>query len=121
MGDVYDTAEYGKLSAVPDDELMLQLGEAVGGTDLDAGRPTRGELIRRAEQWMLTERAAFAQRICGDPRIADFRSGKKSDKFELFLVICDCLTGLHGGVPVATVAVLLLRLGINTLCGAAPE
>jgi hypothetical protein len=121
MDEQNNIAEFASLAALSEEELLFQLGTAVRPTDFGAGRPSRGDLIRRAKQWLQAERPSIAELVCNDARIVAFRSAKHNDEYDLFVVICDCVSSLHGGLPVATIGMLILRMGLNNLCGELPQ
>ncbi|MGA8730973.1 MAG: hypothetical protein WB608_19615 [Terracidiphilus sp.] len=112
-----DIAGYEALGALSEDELLFQLGAAIRPIDLGAGRPSRGDIVRRAKQWLQIERPSIAKLICNDARVVAFRTGDHKDQYDLFVVVCDCVSSLHGGLPIATIGMLILRLGLNNLCG----
>ena len=103
--------EVADLLSKSDDQLFTRLGrvvdKSVSGDD-DAAEAGRSYFEARL--------SAFATAVCGDERITALRR-QHADAATLGAAIVDVLTALLGVPGVATVAVLLLRYGLDKLCG----
>jgi len=117
MNDQNDFENFKALNGLSEDALLFNFGLSLESLDFGAGRAARGDVIRRARHWLSEQKPLLAQRICSDPRVVALRSKETSDEYDLFVVICDIIGSMHGGLPVATIAMLLLRMGLNALCG----
>lgn len=111
-----DLLTYHKLVGLTDEEFLVHLGSELRPTDFGAGQPSLDDLIRRARVWQEDELPNIARKLCDSPRVSAFRSGSKQDKQALFVVIIDLLGSSHVGVPIATIAVLVVRMGLDKFC-----
>jgi hypothetical protein len=107
-------AMYDELASFTEEDLLERLGDEL--PYLGIGRGSRFELISRAKLWREEELPKLARNFCGDPRLKAFRNGKRSDSYELFVVLVDVIGAAHIGVPVATVAFLVIKMGLNAVC-----
>lgn len=96
------------------EDLLLQIGEQLNRLEPAAKKPGRQQLVVRAKAWLNVRLTVFQQTICGSPRVRELcRSG---DTVALTGAIA-VLIGAHcPGVSEATVATLLVKLGISTIC-----
>jgi hypothetical protein len=117
MANDKDRSGYLDLAGLSDDDLLAHIGNELPPAGLGAGRPSRADLIRRARLWQEEELPKIAQGLCSNPRLISFRSGEVKDSHALFVLVVDLLSGAHFGIPIAGVAMLITRMGLNTLCG----
>ena len=117
MSNQKDLENFKALNGLSEDVLLFNFGLSLESHDFGAGRAARGDIIRRAQVWLSEQKPLLAQRVCSDSRVEALRSKETSDEYDLFVVICDIIGSMHGGIPVATIAMLLLRMGLNALCG----
>ena len=101
-----------------DDDLYSQIGSAVFGEGMFP--PSRRELIDVGRGWLTSKHNELAVIVCGSDRV---RSLAKQDveTHEKVVAVCgvlDIASHVLGGVPVVTVAVLILRLGLHRFCAA---
>jgi hypothetical protein len=70
-----------------------------------------------AHKWLDRRLAEYRDRICNDHRIRELINGKNNTARDLFLVLVDILGALKLHIPVGRIAMILLRHGLNELCG----
>lgn len=92
-----------------EDELLTELGIAL------AGGPSRdGDLDdyrARARSWLTRNMTAIKQRICGNHELENML-----DQATEVAAIADLLIGIADGPQGVTVAALLLKRGLATIC-----
>ena len=111
-----DRAELEKLLGKDIDELLVLLAqsdpehaETMFSSDeaRDAGR-------RRFEQLS----APLRRRICDEWRYCEKKAnGDLTDHVEIAVTVADLITTVVGGLPVALVTALVMKRGLNQLCG----
>ncbi len=106
--------ELAALLSLDERQLLLRLSEqvALGVGPLD---PQRKLAIARA--WMDAQQERLRDAVCGDPRVRALRDDASAGDLELAAAICDLVATIAGGLPTATVAMLLVRRGLDRLCG----
>lgn len=108
---------HGQVAALIDldrDALLARLAEevALGVSPLD---PDRKRSIARA--WMDAQRERLRLMICRDPGVTALRETATDARIELAAAVADLVASVTGKMPAATVAVLLVRAGLDDLCG----
>jgi hypothetical protein len=80
--------------------------------------PSRRELMRDAKLWMSSKRAELAEILCRNESLRRLSSRRPTVQNRILLVtaIMDLITSVVTGVAAATVAVLLVREGLSSLC-----
>ena len=105
---------YLKLS---DDELYMQLGEAIIIPVLSASEPSRFQLITRGKNWIEKHRNELCQEFSESERVRDFiLKGKAYDRVEAVGMICDLIVAVNNEIPVVIPAILIVRNGIAEMC-----
>ncbi|NGX06099.1 hypothetical protein [Mycobacteroides franklinii] len=105
------TPEVDQLLAAPDSELYAALGRAV---DKSAADDDSAE--NAGEQYFRSNLPKFAQKICADPHVTALRRSY-ADSTTLVAAIADALSALAGLPAVLSISVLVLRYGLDKLCG----
>ncbi len=112
-----------ELLAKDEDSLFLELGkfspplpdEAMGAL------PTKELLIRRSREWLEKNRVDLCRRLARSERIRAFVEERRAyDKASLAVIVAGVIVATMSGtdLPVPlTVAVIITRLGIESLCG----
>jgi hypothetical protein len=92
-------------------DLETEFGQSIGTL-------SPGEAPEKATRtWLNNRRDELQQLICVDCAYCDFISKNKNAKFvEIVAALSDVLAGVFGGVPVNTLAALLLRQGLDDFC-----
>jgi hypothetical protein len=98
---------------VDEDTLLVMLADAVvlGVGPLD---PERKRSLGRA--WLDAQRDRLREVVCGK-RGAAFREVASSDAIAAAAGVADLVATVTGKLPAATVATLLVRSGLGSLCG----
>lgn len=99
--------DYRALLDAPRDDLLIELG-VIGHEALPR------DALRRGREVYATLRVSLAESICVDPRVRELE--REGRRVELLAVLADTVAGLVDTVPVATLAVLLVRDGLSSLC-----
>lgn len=96
-----------------DDALLVQLADevAAGVGPLDPDRKRR-----IAKAWLDAQENRLRDAVCDDPRVQAARAAD-SEGLLVAAAIADLVAPLIGGPPAATVAVLLVRRGLDRFCG----
>jgi hypothetical protein len=94
-------------------DLLVRLADdvALGVGPLD---PDRKRSIARA--WLDAQREALRDAVCGNARIRLLRETAADDSVELAAAVADLVAGVSGKLPAATVAVLMLKVGLDGYC-----
>ena len=106
-----------ELMTLSEDELLQRLG-----FELEQAAPgikplTLQERSQEARHWLAKNRSRIANMVCNDPRTKAFQSSSRTqDRVQLAAGVLDVLAALAGIVGPATVAVLLAKEGLDTLC-----
>lgn len=117
-------------------ELPIQLVQSVYMTELQLlerlgievfnGLPAVGESakdrIERARVFLTAQQKLLRDLLCGHPKLAAFRSnGSDAERLALAAAVFDLILGAFGMLPAVTIAALLARVGLDSLCsGQAP-
>ncbi|WP_316193258.1 MULTISPECIES: hypothetical protein [unclassified Bradyrhizobium] len=101
-----------------DDQLFEELGYAIfekdaGGTLARPPKPS--ELITRAKTWMTEQNDAIASLVCV-PSVRAIVEGKPTGREKLITTISNVLSAHYVGLPLATLAEIVLRSGISQYC-----
>ncbi|MTD47337.1 hypothetical protein GKE82_24330 [Conexibacter sp. W3-3-2] len=101
-----------RLLDLDDDLLLVQLADdvAAGVGPLDPDRKRR-----IAKAWLDAQEDRLRDAVCSDPRVSAARAD--GEALLIAAAIADLVAPLFGGPPAATVAVLLVRRGLDRLCG----
>jgi hypothetical protein len=96
------------------DELYSALGKEVAGPGMTRG--TRN-LRKLGREWLKAKREQLSAAVCHDPKVrALCEDGKKGGRIILVAAVTDLVASLVVGVSPVTVAVLLVREGLTSLC-----
>ena len=100
-----------------EEDLFDQLGLELERRGPGVKPLTRHERVAEARNWMARNAAKFAQRLCTQPHLKQFRTaGKIQDRVQLAAAILDLVAATAGVIAPATVSVLLAKEGLQTLC-----
>jgi len=114
-----ETGEVAQALSQSTDDLLVELGTSLASRQLHRTfSASRKDLIEQASGWLEANRIQISGLVCGSGRV---KSLARQDvaTHELIVAVCGGLDlGAHllGGVPVVTVAVLIVRLGLHRLC-----
>ncbi|MCA9285835.1 MAG: hypothetical protein KC591_15840 [Gemmatimonadetes bacterium] len=97
-----------------EDALLLELGTQLLAGEQRAFPPEPAEAVAAARAWLKRQRAELARRICPNEDVQKLVRGDR--RSELAAAIADLIAALCKGLPVFTVARLLVIYGIETLC-----
>lgn len=115
MNHEFEIAE--KLLNKDDINLYIQIGQQVHGK---SAFPLHKDVyVQIAKQWLDTRRHKIAETICHNKELKAFAK-RDLPTHELVVLVCaiaDVISHLTTGVAPLTVAVLLARQGLHTLCG----
>jgi hypothetical protein len=105
--------EISALVDLDEDALLVRLaGEVVLGVGpLD---PNRKRSIARS--WMEAQRDRLRSAVCGSAQIEVLRQSASDERIETAAAVADLVAAVTGKLPAATVAMLLVRTGLDSLC-----
>ena len=97
---------------LPEEQLLETIGRL--SSDQSASfRPT--DLLTAGRRWVRRRQKRFAEMICGSKRIRSLVE-QDAELVTIASAVADLIIGQCGGVPATTVAVLLCKRGITSLC-----
>jgi len=99
--------------AMSEDELLLQLGTDLAGTQALPLLP--GELVDRARRWLAAQREYLEAQVCSSESIRQFTLAT-ADNSAIAVELAKLLAGLLLPVNPVTLAVLLVKKGLKTFC-----
>lgn len=103
-----------------EDDLLLELAtQLTASGEIRYSGPMDDEGRReRARRWMNGVLTSLKGSICGDPRvIAYLQDSTTQNRFDIAAVVVDILSASAINVPVGTLALLIVKGRIHTLCG----
>ncbi|MFF5367892.1 hypothetical protein [Streptomyces sp. NPDC013187] len=118
MQDPHERAELTRLLDKDVDELLvlLALSDPDHAETMFSAEEARNEGRRRFQQ--LTP--LLHQRICTEWRYCEKKAnGAFNDNIEVAVAVADLITTVVGGLPVSVVTALIVKRGLNRLCGCA--
>ena len=99
------------------DDLLADIGQQLLPTSV-APR-SREQAIQIAKNWIDKKRSTWAQHICENEKVQEIRKMTQSRERQILLVaaVADVIASIVVGVGPVTAAALLVREGLETLCG----
>jgi len=98
-------------------ELYKSVGLASQAGVMGVEELSDDEAEELGRAWMRQHRARFAELLCGTLVIRIYlASPRVGDRVLLLAAIADLIIGIMSGIPPTTVAALLIKEGIDTLC-----
>ena len=104
------------LLAMSEPELLDLLGGELLGTGPGVGPQDPGERRRFGETWLGGWLAEHRRSLCGSAPVVHLLSTEGTSQAEDVAALVDVLMGLLHGPVVTTVAVILVRRGLDSLC-----
>jgi hypothetical protein len=95
-------------------KLLIELGQAIVEVDRPALPVAPRELIRRANIWLEKNAYALRTTICTNEDVRKHFESKDLDP--LLVAISECIATIAIQLPVGTIALLLVKRGLKTLC-----
>jgi hypothetical protein len=104
------------LLAADEEDLFFALGQELHGHP--AFPIARSDLIQAGRRWFAEKQEVLRQRICGTQlaKVLSDREGHATDWIPLVASLADLIASAVAGVSPVTVAVLIVKKGIRTLC-----
>lgn len=97
--------------------LLVDLGRELRPPGLGMEPTSDDENFRQGQSWIDRNRPALARRLCSTMVVRLWIQSKRvGDRVLLVAAIADLITSLLTGVAAVTVAVLLVKEGLDTLC-----
>ena len=112
----FDIQSYHTLVTQSDEELYQELGAALSPSH--AFPPSPDRLVQIGRTWLDKKREALAGSLCKDPKLRALAATdpKTQENAALVAALADLVATAVAGVPAMTVAVLLVRRGLQELC-----
>lgn len=102
-----------------DDQLYIEIFEDLPLETLGAVEPPDHVKVQETKSWIDRKRGEICAAIRSDPTVSEHISGKKKDRVTLVAAIADVLATLFAFIPIFSLAVLIVRQGIDEFCKAA--
>jgi hypothetical protein len=110
-------SEIAELLEVDESRLYQRIGTSVLGSPLGMKLPDVTELIVAGKDWFRGHYAALRAAVCGSNFVVAYRSSKRAhDRVLLVAAIADLIASVTGGVTAISVAVLIVKEGLDTFC-----
>jgi hypothetical protein len=93
-----------------DPELLLRMLASAHTIGATPGTSRDGNAI------LANVKRSFRDRICADESVRRVHKTAGSSKVQLVAAVIDCISGAVAGVSPITVAVLLVKEGLGTIC-----
>jgi hypothetical protein len=108
-----DDVDLVHLLSLDEDALLERLAEEV---IVAAGPLDRERKRQLARVWLDAQRTRLREAVCGHAIAQDIASRKDDDLVDSLAALADLVASVTGKLPAATVAVLLVRSGLDRLC-----
>lgn len=99
-----------------EEELLAQLAEAELGEGLGLSSEDFGRLVLAGRRWLEVNQQRLRDLLCTAPGLAAFREGVATEDGILAAAVADILLAAYQLPTAATVAVLLVRRGLSSIC-----
>jgi hypothetical protein len=110
--------DFDRLLAQSEDELYEQLGRQLQRGTLGARERSPEESREYARSWFARRHTDLAAAICPTQVVRTYLASKRiQDRILLAAAIADLITAIFKGIPATTVAVLIVKEGLESLCG----
>ena len=99
------------------EQLYIELGQQLLSPEYRAFPFPKERYMQRAREWLLENRERLRQIICDHDRVKSFmNSSRLEERVLLISAIVDLISSMCSGISPVTVAVLLVKEGLNSLC-----
>lgn len=99
------------------DELYLELGKQLASSAQRVIPLPPFRYIQVAKQWLSDHKREIKERVCADSSIKALLSNNRiGDRLVVAAAVCDLISSITVGLSPVTVAVLLVKEGLRTLC-----
>src|ERR1700730_4545275 len=95
-------------------ELLLLVGRELLKDEHFAAPLNDEDIIERAQRWLNIRMNTFREVICGNKQVKRYID--EDDTFSLIVQVADLITAYVHGIPLFTVAKLVVARGIKNLC-----
>lgn len=103
-----------------EDELFLEIAHQLNPTGFYVDKREREEKVAAGRKWFADHRLRLAEVICSSPRVAVWRASAEKSPSMIVTALADLVAGLVIGVSPFTVAALIMKYGLDRLCGDPP-
>lgn len=100
-----------------DDELFLEIAHQLNEPGFYVDKREREEKVAAGRKWFADHKARLAEVVCSSPRVAAWRASAEKSPNMIFTALADLVAGLVIGVSPFTVAALIMKFGLDRLCG----
>ena len=115
--DTFDPSDFERFDDFDEDELYAELGAELLGKRLSFGPEDFGRYRAYAAKWFKEHLQEMRNVVCGTTAVIALRSTDGRDRAIEAATVADCLVTLYGKPAAAVAGVLLVRRGVDTLCG----
>jgi hypothetical protein len=100
-----------------DQAIYISLGRALMTSDLAITEPPDKEAEEKGRRWFEGQKRLIASVLCGNEKIKQAFGIGKTDQQTLLKVLTNVLALHFTGLPIVTIAVLIIRKGYKYFCG----
>lgn len=112
-----DPNDFARFEDFDEDELYIELGAELLGKGLSFGPEDFGRYRAYAVKWLSEHLSEMRSTVCGTRAVITLQSTDGGDRAMEVATVADCLTALYGKPAAAVAAVILIRRGLDNLCG----
>lgn len=110
-----------RLASLSNEELLIELGRSLLKPAIGMKPRSTHEYIAAAKKWLDANHKKLVEVICLNRQIISLRKSERSmDRLTLAATIFDIVAGYFTEISVASVSLLLVNEGIETLCRDCP-
>lgn len=99
--------------SLTEEETFEKIGSEISSGQ-DAFPPDKQELIRTGKRWWTHNRERLLTSVCSSEVIKNI--SESGDELALVVAVLDLISGIMTGISPATVAVLIVKLGLGKVC-----
>jgi hypothetical protein len=102
------------LLSLPENDLLILIGDDLMSSESRFTAPDTTELVNKANIWLKEQYAQFQCTICNNKVVLICHN--KDDLAGLVVAISDLIASICIGVSPFTVAALIVKMGVDSLC-----
>jgi hypothetical protein len=106
-----------KLADLDDAELYALLGEELFGESREISPGALDRLGERGRRWFDNWYQQTREAICSHPAVIALQDAEEATRLQEAAALVDALLALRTAPPVATASAILLRHGVQQICG----
>lgn len=104
------------LSDLTESELLIKIGMDLAENEMLIAPLSKEALLKKGKNWFEKNYKNFGKTICLNEKVKSFSNYSDTDTPTILTAIADLISSICIGVSPFTVAQLILKRGLNTLC-----